>query len=163
MKKTTNFAESPGVPVYERHRMDRSSWIRPGPEYTINGEGNSTPPLGKIDWGEPVELVSAINYKFNERELIEELQEYIDTTYDGHYSADGGLQATDLIMAAGRGQDFCVGNILKYAHRYEKKGTAADARKDLMKVLHYGIMAIYAHDKKYIPNIGNKEEDKRSS
>jgi hypothetical protein len=147
MKKTTNFAESPDVPVYKdgyRHASranDPASHVyTPPPRHRDEFKYDS----------------SSINYKFNECELIEELQEYIDTTYDGHYSADDGLQATDLIMAAGRGQDFCVGNILKYAHRYEKKGTAADARKDLMKVLHYGIMAIYAHDKEYIRN---KEED----
>ena len=39
---------------------------------------------------------------------------------------------------------FCIGNILKYAQRYGKKdGTN---RKDLMKVLHYAIIALHVHD-----------------
>ena len=30
--------------------------------------------------------VSNVNYKFNEGALIQELQNYIDKTYEGHYS-----------------------------------------------------------------------------
>ena len=35
---------------------------------------------------------------------------------------------------------------MKYAQRYGKKGSRADARKDLLKVLHYGIIQLYVHD-----------------
>ena len=35
---------------------------------------------------------------------------------------------------------------MKYAQRYGKKGTSDDARKDLLKVLHYGIIQLYVHD-----------------
>ena len=46
---------------------------------------------------------------------------------------------------------FCIGNILKYAQRYGKKGTREDARKDLLlKVIHYGIIALHNHDKEKI-------------
>jgi len=88
---------------------------------------------------------SGIDYKFNERELIEEFQEYIDSTYQSHYSKDK-FQATEFIIDGGHGTGFCIGNVLKYAQRYGKKGSVDDARKDLMKVLHYALIQLYIHD-----------------
>ena len=88
-----------------------------------------------------------INYKFNEGALIKELQAYIDKTYDGHYSKNQ-FQSTEFISDCGHGIGFAIGNILKYAHRYGKKGTPEDARKDLMKVLHYAMIALHEHDNK---------------
>ena len=83
------------------------------------------------------------DYKFNEGELIKELQQYIDNTYKQHYARDQ-FQATEFIMDSGHGEGFCIGNILKYAQRYGKKD--GYNRKDLMKVLHYAIMALHVHD-----------------
>ena len=80
----------------------------------------------------------AINYKFDENK-------YIDSTYGQHYAKDK-FQATEFIVDGGHGTGFCIGNVLKYAQRYGKKGTAEDARKDLMKVLHYALMQMYVHD-----------------
>ena len=48
--------------------------------------------------------------KFNETELLEEVQDYIDDTYKSHY-ADNKYQATDIIIDAGLGEGFCMGNI----------------------------------------------------
>jgi len=84
-------------------------------------------------------------YKYNEDELLNELFDYIDSTYDEHYSMNN-IQSTEFIVDAGHGLGFTIGNILKYAQRYGKKGNPNDARKDLMKVLHYGIMALHIHD-----------------
>jgi hypothetical protein len=86
-----------------------------------------------------------IEYKFNEGKLIEEFQAYVDKTYGQHYASDK-YQATDFILDGGHGTGFCVGNILKYAQRYGKKGTRDDARKDMMKVLHYALIQLYVHD-----------------
>ena len=87
-----------------------------------------------------------IDYKFNEGALIEELQQYVDETYNGHYSKNK-FQSTEFISDCGHGIGFAIGNILKYAQRYGKKGTTADHRKDLQKVLHYAIIALHEHDK----------------
>jgi hypothetical protein len=89
-----------------------------------------------------------IQYKFNEDKIIQELQEYINSTYDQHYSKNN-FQATEFIIDGGHGTGFCIGNVLKYAQRYGKKGTPADARKDLMKVLHYATIAINIHDQEH--------------
>jgi len=87
-----------------------------------------------------------IDYKFNEPALLAELSDYIDTTYDQHYSKNRQLQSTQVIIDRGRGLDFCLGNIDKYSNRYGEKGTAADHRKDLLKILHYTLIALYVHD-----------------
>jgi hypothetical protein len=84
-----------------------------------------------------------IDYKYSEDRLIEELRDYIDATYDQHYSQNK-FQATEFIMDSGHGDGFCIGNIMKYAQRYGKKD--GYNRKDLLKVLHYGIMALHNHD-----------------
>ena len=87
----------------------------------------------------------SINYKFDEDKYIEEFAKYIDSTYGQHYAKDK-FQATEFIVDGGHGTGFMIGNVLKYAQRYGKKGTQADARKDLMKVLHYALMQLYVHD-----------------
>ena len=87
-----------------------------------------------------------IDYKYQEDRILKELAEYIDNTYDQHYSQNK-FQATEFILDSGHGEGFCIGNILKYAQRYGKKGTKEDARKDLLKVIHYGIIALFNHDK----------------
>ena len=91
-------------------------------------------------------VVSPISYKYSEDRILKELKEYIDKTYDQHYSQNK-YQSTEFIIDSGHGTGFCIGNILKYAQRYGKKGTKEDARKDLLKVIHYGIMSLHNHDK----------------
>lgn len=88
---------------------------------------------------------NSIEYKFDEDIYINELLEYVSATYDQHYAKDK-FQATEFIIDGGHGTGFNIGNVLKYAQRYGKKGTAEDARKDLMKVLHYALIQLYVHD-----------------
>lgn len=89
-----------------------------------------------------------VNYKFNEGALIQELQDYVDSTYNSHYSK-GKIQSTEVIIDRGRGLEFCLGNVDKYSNRYGSKGTVDDYRKDLMKILHYALISLYCHDQKY--------------
>ena len=90
-----------------------------------------------------------LNYKYNEESTWEELREYIDSTYDAHYSNDK-FQATEFIIDGGHGEGFCIGNILKYAQRYGKKN--GKNRNDLLKVIHYGIIALYINEMENIEN-----------
>lgn len=87
----------------------------------------------------------SINYKFNENMYLEELWDYVNATYGQHYSQNK-FQATEFIIDSGHGTGFCMGNVLKYSQRYGNKGTVEDARKDLMKVLHYALIQLYIHD-----------------
>jgi len=83
--------------------------------------------------------------KYSEDVIIKELKDYITRTYDQHYSAGSDkIQTLDLIEACGDGEAFCRSNILKYASRYDKKGTA---RRDIMKILHYAVLLMHFNDK----------------
>jgi hypothetical protein len=84
-------------------------------------------------------------YKFNEDNLIRQLQEYVDGTYAGHYSKNK-FQSTEFILDCGHGVGFTVGNVIKYAQRYGKKGDATEQRNDIMKILHYALILLYIHD-----------------
>jgi hypothetical protein len=97
-----------------------------------------------------------IEYKYNEDIVIKELSKYIDKTYNQHYSQNK-YQATEFIIDSGHGEGFCIGNILKYAQRYGRKGDIDEWRQDLLKVIHYSIIAIYNHDLKYGVDNGNKD------
>ena len=88
-------------------------------------------------------MSSKIEYKYNEGAALMELEEYIDSTYDEHYSKNK-YQATEFIIDGGHGEGFCIGNIMKYAQRYGKKN--GKDRSDLLKVLHYGIIALHVND-----------------
>lgn len=82
-------------------------------------------------------------YKYNEDQLLAELKEYIDKTYGEHYSQNK-YQATEFIIDAGHGEGFTIGNCMKYLQRYGKK--EGRNRKDLLKVLHYALIALHVHD-----------------
>ena len=75
--------------------------------------------------------------KFNEKEALKMLDEYIATTYGKHYSMNK-IQSTEFIFDSGHGDGFCLGNIIKYAQRYGKKDGKNE--QDLLKILHYAII-----------------------
>jgi hypothetical protein len=87
-----------------------------------------------------------INYKFREGELLSEIKEYVDATYSQHYGGDK-IQTSEVIVDRGRGMGFFLGNVDKYSNRYGQKGSRSDHRKDLLKVIHYGLLALYEHDR----------------
>ena len=93
-------------------------------------------------------------YKYSEDKILKELKDYISGTYNQHYSAgDDKIQTLDLIEACGDGESFCRSNILKYASRYDKKGTA---RRDIMKILHYAVLLMHFNDKNSITETYNQ-------
>ena len=108
---------------YDRNNIDR---INPFVEDTVTMTENN-------------------RYKYSEEAILKELTDYIHGTYNQHYSAgDDKIQTLDLIEACGDGEAFCRSNILKYASRYDKKGTA---RRDIMKILHYAVLLMHFNDK----------------
>jgi hypothetical protein len=97
-------------------------------------------------------VIGMSDFKYNEPALVQELMDYIEDTYDQHYSQNK-FQTTEFVIDTGHGMGFALGNVLKYAQRYGKKGTNEDARKDLLKVLHYAIIALYVHDENSKTNL----------
>ena len=49
-----------------------------------------------------------IDYKFNEGEILKEIQTYVDSTYEQHY-ATGKIQSTEFILDSGHGLGFTIG------------------------------------------------------
>tara|TARA_B100000900_G_scaffold320217_1_gene279419 strand:+ start:499 stop:792 length:294 start_codon:yes stop_codon:yes gene_type:complete len=89
--------------------------------------------------------IMKVDFKFNENVYINEIESYIKQTYNQHYSKKK-FQASEFIYDTGHGTGFNMGNVMKYAQRYGNKGTSEDARKDLMKVIHYAILQLHVHD-----------------
>jgi hypothetical protein len=84
-----------------------------------------------------------MKYKFDEDQTLKLIKVYIDKTYKQHY-ANGKYQATDMIIDAGHGEGFAVGNIMKYAMRYGKKDNKSI---ELLKIIHYAMIALHLNDK----------------
>ena len=79
--------------------------------------------------------------KYKEDEAIKALQDYISTTYGGHYtSKENNVQTLDLIESVGDAESFCRSNAIKYLSRYDKKG---QAKRDILKALHYSLLLYY--------------------
>jgi hypothetical protein len=85
-----------------------------------------------------------IQYKFNEAELIEELMNYIDSTYKQHYAGDDRIQTNEFVIKNGDGVGAMRHSIYKYIQRYGHKD--GRNRKDLLKALHYALLLLYVHD-----------------
>ena len=84
-----------------------------------------------------------MDYKFDENINLHLLKQYVENTYKEHY-AHSKYQATDMIIDAGHGEGFCMGNIMKYAMRYGKKNGKSE--KDLLKIMHYALIALYLNN-----------------
>ena len=84
-----------------------------------------------------------MEYKFDENLNLHLLKQYVENTYKEHY-AHSNYQATDMIINAGHGEGFCIGNIMKYAMRYGKKNGKSE--KDLLKIMHYALIALYLNN-----------------
>jgi hypothetical protein len=118
--------------------------------YEMSGEGFWIPPDKNDDRitlnnDDVITFNEGKRLKYNEEKILKELRDYISGTYNQHYSAgDDRIQTLDLIEACGDGEAFCRSNILKYASRYDKKGTA---RRDIMKILHYAVLLMHFNDK----------------
>jgi len=93
--------------------------------------------------------------KYREDEILDEIKEYIGSTYDQHYSTtEDGFQVMDMIKQLGIDKDFCQANAIKYLCRYGKKN--GHNRKDLLKAIHYIVLLMSSEDQEYVDQI---EED----
>ena len=68
-------------------------------------------------------------------------QSYVATTTQPIFTP----QQCKMIIDAGHGEGFCIGNIMKYAMRYGKKD--GKSNKDLLKIIHYALIALHLNDK----------------
>jgi len=84
-------------------------------------------------------------YKYHESEIISDIEEYVSSTYNGHYTGDTheyrNTQTIDLMAARSLASAFCQSNILKYGSRYGSKD--GRNKKDLLKVIHYAMLLLH--------------------
>ena len=93
--------------------------------------------------------------KYREDEILQEVKEYIGSTYDQHYSTtEDGFQVMDMIKQLGIDKNFCQANAIKYLCRYGKKN--GHNRKDLLKAIHYIVLLMSGEDQEYVDQM---EED----
>jgi len=79
-------------------------------------------------------------WKYNEGEVLKEVEQYLIGTYDGHYVAsETKIQTLDLIDAIGDSEQFCRSNAIKYLSRFKKKQQSSP-KSDLLKAIHYCIL-----------------------
>ena len=80
--------------------------------------------------------------KYEEDISLKDLQEYVATTYEGHYTSDRSenIQTLDIIESVGDAKSFCRSNAIKYLTRYDKKG---QAKRDILKAAHYCLLLYY--------------------
>ena len=101
-------------------------------------------------------------FKYHEKEILKDIEEYVSRTYQGHYTGKSheyrNVQTLDLMAAKDLASGFCQANILKYGSRYGNK----DGRntKDLMKVIHYAMLLLHfdGHYGKPSMSTGNIDE-----
>jgi len=84
-------------------------------------------------------------FKYHEEEILKDIEEYVSSTYRGHYTGDTheyrNVQTIDLMAARSLASSFCQSNILKYGSRYGSKD--GKNKKDLMKVIHYAMLLLH--------------------
>ena len=84
-------------------------------------------------------------YKYHESEIINDIEDYVSGTYNGHYTGTKheyrNVQTIDLMASRDLASDFCQANILKYGSLYGSKD--GKNKKDLMKVIHYAMLLLH--------------------
>jgi hypothetical protein len=86
----------------------------------------------------------SINYRFREDEFLKKAQDYLSTTYEGHYVGDlagldeENIQTIDVWKTLGNVHTTCRDTAIKYLMRYGKKDGYTE--KDLLKAIHYIVL-----------------------
>jgi hypothetical protein len=113
-------------------------------EYTMSMSEHS----GYFDFTKtPVTMTENKNHlwKYNEDKILKDVEDYVTTTYHGHYCGDSDgyadIQTIDLMAAKKLAAGFCQANILKYGSRYGDKD--GRNKRDLMKVIHYAMLLLH--------------------
>ena len=117
---------------------DRDVWVYESPDGGKTVTRRKSGSLDKEVIQKPSGIEDQTIRKYKEDESIKALQDYISTTYGGHYTSDNNnVQTHDLIESVGDAEAFCRSNAIKYLTRYDKKG---QAKRDILKALHYSLL-----------------------
>ena len=116
------------------------------PDYMYRPPYPDTTLLGEINTEDKKEeTMSDARNKYHEKEILQDVEEYVSRTYNGHYTGTKheyrNVQTIDLMASRDLASDFCQANILKYGSRYGSKD--GRNKKDLMKVIHYAMLLLH--------------------
>jgi len=78
-------------------------------------------------------------FKYDEDKILDEVKDYIESTYGQHYVSQGNSQLIDIINDDDL-ESFAKVSAMKYIQRYGKK--SGKNRKDLLKAVHYLVMML---------------------
>ena len=137
-------------PIMNKKEVDEKTglWTEPEPYYGYEPDGlDYDINLSTIDdqyahHFAPTEKEMAHYFKYHEKEILKDIEEYVSGTYQGHYTGNShefrNVQTLDLMASKDLASAFCQANILKYGSRYGNKD--GKNKKDLLKVIHYAML-----------------------
>ena len=77
-----------------------------------------------------------VMFKYDEDKILNEVKEYIESTYGEHYAGGGkNIQIQDVFEQMDISEEFSRGCAMKFLFRFGKKN--GKNRKDLLKCMHY--------------------------
>jgi|TARA_R110000796_G_scaffold58628_4_gene135371 hypothetical protein len=79
-----------------------------------------------------------IDFKYGEGEFLDEVQTYIESTYNQHYVGKKDIQTIDVWDTLGNAETTVRDTAIKYLMRFGKKD--GKNKKDLLKTMHYIIL-----------------------
>jgi hypothetical protein len=78
-------------------------------------------------------------WKYNEDKTLKELESYLQSTYNSHYTSEQSkTQTLDLIESIGDAEPFSRSNAIKYLSRFGRKN--GKSKLDLLKAMHYCVL-----------------------
>ena len=140
-------------PIMNKKEVDEKTglWTEPEPYYGYeNDDLDYEVDLSTIDdmyshHFTTEEKSMAHYFKYHEKEILKDIEEYVSGTYQGHYTGKShefrNVQTIDLMASKELASGFCQANILKYGSRYGNKD--GKNKKDLMKVIHYAMLLLH--------------------
>jgi len=157
-------------PIMKKKEVDEKTglWTEPEPYYGYENDGlDYEVDLSTIDdmyshHFTTEEKSMAHYFKYHEKEILKDIEEYVSGTYKGHYTGNSheyrNVQTLDLMASKDLASGFCQANILKYGSRYGNKD--GKNTKDLMKVIHYAMLLLHfdGHYGKPSMSTGNIDE-----
>ena len=80
-------------------------------------------------------------YKYSEKQILDDVAEYVLSTYAGHYVGKEEIQTLDVWESLDMAEQMCQGTAIKYLMRFGKKD--GKNKKDLLKAIHYVILLMH--------------------
>ena len=137
-------------PIMNKKEVDEKTglWTEPEPYYGYENDGlDYEVDLSTIDdmyshHFTTEEKSMAHYFKYHEKEILKDIEEYVSGTYQGHYTGNSNefrnVQTLDLMASKDLASAFCQAYILKYGSRYGNKD--GKIKKVLLKVIHYAML-----------------------